>query len=874
MTPKQERKKVGDFPVKTAHREALSAFRERLEAMIYTEAGGLDAARAYARFLDGMLQSVIKPTELGILPHTGLAALGGYGRNTLAPYADVDVLLVSDSVEHERLESWAHRVLYPLWDAGVPIDHAVRSVAETLALAETDIRTATTLFDLRYVLGDGPVVARLLEKGQEALYSRQAAVIEMLEIDVGARHERFGGSLYLLEPEVKLGRGGLRDYDTARWAARARWRASHWGELAEAGVLLSREVEELKCSHEFLWRIRNALHIRSGRRNDRLTFEDQEEISLALGYRDHVNLAVEQFMQHYYQHAQTIACTTDRLLARARSNRKSPSPPQALAAHVVLRDDVIDIPDLTQLQKDPSLALRLYVESVKHGRAPSIEVRDAIARLAADAEWSEKLRGQPLVADAFFTLLKYAGKAPVRRGSILGELLETGLMLAMIPEFDHVRGRVQHDVYHVYTVDVHSVAAVDRLSAMVRGEHAEDWPLASRLAALSPRPLPLRMALLLHDIGKGRGGHHADIGADMARRISERLGFQHGDVTHIEWLVREHLRMYHWALRRDITDPHTIEEAVNVVKNKERLRDLYLLTVADISTTSPSAMTSWKANMLQAFYFAVADGLSAAEPWSGQRRALALREELLRAAEGDETSGLATLVEAMPDRYILANSPATIEQHAQILEASGELRVHAGLVADPGAETEELVVVCHDQPGLLAAIAAALAGNRLDVTTAQIYTLEWDQRRLAFDIFHVRATRRMSARAVAELVADLNGLLEGTLTAQALLQKRTSSPTWAKRKEPDVPVAIHVSNQASGRFTVIDIFTKDHPGLLYAITNVFHKHGLSIALSKLSTEGNRVADVFYVQDLEGRKFEDLEKIASLDHDLRAILTDL
>lgn len=857
-----------------AQRDALAVFRSKLPERICGQQGGMAVASDYAAFVDRLLVSLVAEAELSLPPHTALAAVGGYGRYTLAPYADIDLLFLSESLDDATLAQWANTLLYPLWDLGIPIDHAVRSVQETLDLAEQDIRTATTLFDLRHVLGDVALVTRLTEQGHTLLRSKHQALIQTLEADLGARQERFGGSLYLLEPEVKLGRGGLRDYDVAYWAGRARWGARSWQELVEQQVLLEREVHELARSHEFLWRVRNALHIRAGRRHDRLTFSDQEEIAVGLGYKDHVTLAVEQFMQHYYQHAQTIAYTTDRLIARARVFAAHPSQTRLLPSGIVASSEYVQVQDLAQLRDNPSLALQLYVEAIQHNLPPSIEGRDAIARLTSEADWSQRLRAQPQATEAFLTLLGYAGVAPVRRGSILGELLEVGLMLAMVPEFDHVRGRVQHDVYHVYTVDVHSVAGVDRLSEMVRGEHATAWPLASRLAAETPRPLPLRLGLLLHDVGKGRGGHHAEIGADIAEGVARRLGFSEADVAHVTWLVREHLRLYHWAVRRDISDPHTIEEALNVIETEERLRDLYVLTVADISTTSPTAMTSWKANMLQELYFAVSDAIQAARPWSGQRRAEALRTELVQATSAERRDAIDRFVHAMPDRYVLANSATAIGEHAQLLEERDGDMVHVGVRQGASAETDELVIITDDRPGLLAVIAAALAGHRLDVTAAQIYTFGPAEKRLVFDIFQVRSSKKIDATTARRLGRDIEALLSGKLTADALLARRVASPPWARRKEPGVSLEVHITNKASRRFSVIDVFTRDHPGLLYAIAHLLHQHGLSIALSKLSTEGNRVADVFYVQTFDGQRLEDPEKIASLEHDLRATLAKL
>ena len=581
----------------------------------------------------------------------------------------------------------AEGLLYPLWDVGLDIGHAVRGVDETLDLAREDLSTATTLLDMRRVAGDKTILEELERESRRRVFEAGfERFLEMLEGDRRARHERFGGSLYLLEPDVKLGCGGLRDLDIAAWAAKARWgsNATDTASLVKNGALLHREVEEVVAAKEMLWRVRNLLHLRAGRRQDRLTFEDQEEIAVQLGFVEGITLAVEQFMQAYYRHARVVEQTAERMVERARHVRRStPAPREDLGMGLLLFDDQVTFHDSEMLEDDPALALRLYEVVAKRRKKPLPFARDAIARAAVDEGWCAKLREDEGSAPMFLEALTCTARPPVKRRSILAELHELGMMLAMIPEFEPVTGRVQHDVYHVYTVDVHSVAAVDRLRAIKRGDYATELPLASRLAAELPRPTPLFLGLLLHDIGKAHGKDHSRKGALMARPVAERLGLSAVDVAHVVWLVEEHLSLYKWATRRDTSDPEVIREIAALVGSVDRLRDLYLLTVADLSTTNPNAMTSWKARMLEDCYLAVVAELEGHPEASSVKRADAIRDEASVGFVGDAgQADLERFVRDMPDRYLLANPVDAIRVHARIARDRGDAALR--LVSRPG----------------------------------------------------------------------------------------------------------------------------------------------------------------------------------------------
>ncbi|MBX3231616.1 MAG: HD domain-containing protein [Labilithrix sp.] len=863
--------------------------------------------RRRAGMLDELLLGMfdLALAKTGVTEPIALAAVGSYGRGAVALRSDIDVRLVTkDGARRQAAAAKvADALLYPLWDAGLSVGHQVTSQSEMLELAQTDLATATSLLDLRVIAGEGGLVQELVDRAYLGLFSEGelGRFVERLEEEATARHARFGESLYLLEPEVKSGAGGLRDIDIARWAARARYRvgADPWTELVRLGVIVPREAQEMARAEQLLWRVRNRLHAHAGRKSDRLTFDQQETIAIELGYArkpssppggdaesdaesDAIEAApssaspearaeaAERFMQDYFGQARVVSRSREALLLRAKPPRRRGKPVEKdLGDGVRLFDGQVTV-DSNALLDDPALALRVY-DACIHERAPVLPfARDLIARFAADPTWSSRLRASEEAARLFLSLLCTVPEAPLKRGSVVGELHEVGLLLAMIPEFQPVTGRVHHDVYHVYTVDVHSVAAVDCLRAICRGDLAHERPLASRLAAEIARPLPLFLATLLHDVGKGYPDasgsrkNHSVSGAELCDAILPRLGVGGDDAAEIRSLVLGHLAMYHTATRRDLDDPSTAQEFVPVVRGREGLRNLYLLTVADITTTSPTAMTSWKARMLDELYFAADAHLAGARDTFDVARTERVRTMALSAWSGKKAE-LGAFLQTMPDRYLLANPPESIVAHARVAieRAATDAVVHAALVPSRHPEVSELCVVAEDAPGLLARIAAAITAARLEVLGAQVYSRgirpagRAHEASEAVDLFWIRDARSGAdgvARALPRLLRDLEQLCAGKRSADELLRDRVGSASpWRERPSPAVLSEVVVDDRASPRHTVVEVFAKDRPGLLYSLARALHDLGLSIALSKINTEGTKVADVFYVNELDGAK---------------------
>jgi [protein-PII] uridylyltransferase len=877
--------------------EQLRALLERGREPLHGRAGeplhaevGLALGRAHAQLLDGLLQTIFAAAVADDAPEIALAGVGGYGRGALALGADLDLRILTR--DPERAQPIAEALLYPMWDAGLVVGHQVVTPDELISAARTDLATATSLLDWRFLAGDRALSDALVQRARGGVFaaSELPAFLERLEAEVTQRHRRFGGSVYLLEPDVKNGPGGLRDLDGAFWAARARWNVSDFSDLVRAGALIPRQLEAVEESRELLWRIRNLLHDRAGRRSDRLSFEEQEAIAGLLGYvaagtgEGELRNGVEQMMSDYYRAARTISRFRDLVMARAMPPQRRQRPScRDIAPGIQLFGGEVTVVSSELLDEEPALALRTVQAAIDEDAPLRPALRNTIISCAGDTNWAARLRASAEAAELFVRLVTCCKPTRLKRGTVMRELHDLGLLLAMIPEFGPVVGRVHHDTYHVYTVDVHSVAAVDRLGEIARGDIVVDddegdrWAgsLACRLGAEIGRPHVLFFATLLHDVGKAIGSRdHSERGAEMARTILARnpgwqAAFSPEDVDDVAQLITHHLTMYQAATRRDVDDPATWADFAEVVGDREGLRNLYLLTVADLSTTSPTSMTSWKARMLDDLYVATERYLREGERGGDDLRARRLEAavERARGASTIDPALLERFVAALPDRYALAHGAHAIASHAALVAdhlASGRPATVAlvppeGALGEGMAGLAQVCVVTGDHPGLLSQIAAALSHCRLQVHAAQIYSGVIEDSDLAVDLFWVQ---RAGGDEVAPLLGKLQRALERVLAGEAPDQVAAAG-RLRRPNGPAVPTKIIVDNRAAPRHTVIEVFTQDRPGLLFGLASAIHKEGLSIALAKIATEGSRVVDVFYVALPDGGKIADGGQIKAL-----------
>ncbi len=847
-------------------------------------AGGVECGRRagerLAKIYDGLLMSMFDAVRAAMSregqwqPAT-VAAVGTWGRGAVALHSDLDVRLLCASDE-DACAAAMEALLYPLWDAGLTIGHQVLTTDGLVELARRDMPTATSVLDWRTIATDPTFDIDVLDRVFDGLFGPGAIgdFVTRLAQRAEERLEKYGGSIYLLEPDVKYGAGGLRDLDVAHWAARARWKVRSFRDLVRIGVLVPREYRHIQEASDFLWRVRNLLHHAAGRRSDRLSFERQEQLAEILGYGSG-GRAVEQFMSEYYRKARAVMRARDTMLNRALPPPRRAPKTLSLGSGLRITQNAMSL-EVSALDADPALALRLYDEAVRRELPVYPFARDAVARAVGSTWFCERLRSSEEAARLFTRLLTVTARCQFKQGSVIHELHDVGLLVAMIPEFAPVVGRVHHDIYHVYTVDAHSVAAVDRLAKLCRGELAGEFRLASRLAAEIARPTVLFFATLLHDVGKDVGGRsHSQRGAKLAERILDRLCVSEEDVAEIRHLILKHLTMYHVATRRDIDDPQTMRAFLQELRGREGLRELYLLTVCDVSTTSPTAMTSWKARMLDELYVAADRVLSEGADDRSRKGTEGVRQQVRELWHGDGMEFLEQFLAAMPERYLYANAPDAIVEHTRLALESRDVPGAVRRLAEDESYVE-FAFVADDRPGLLALVTATLAAAHLQVVGAQVFS--WactDGRVRALDLFWVKTGSHTDLDALQHrLERDLLRLLRGELEPEQLGGGLRPRPAFANRPAPQVRTEINIDNRAATSSSVVEVATRDRLGLLFRLARTLQQAGLTISLAKINTEGDRVADVFYVSDAEGAKLTDPDRVGQLKNAIVATVAEL
>lgn len=818
-----------------------------MQARLAAGASGTEVCRALSDVCDEIVAELVGDTDA-----VAMVATGGWGRRELCPYSDLDILLVAEDVE--AVAGGAESLLYPLWDAGLRVGHAVRDPAAAAELAASDLRTATTLLDARLVAGS----PELLESLDRAVWRAIAPggnsrdLVGKLAAEKERRHRRFGDSLYRLEPNLKHGIGGLRDLSTALWAARARFGAVEIGELVGLGQLSRRQVDALAASRDFLLALRCRLQLCAGRPTDQLSFEIQEAIAPALypdaqpmEHKSAVAPAVEALMRDYYEHARTVEQIADQLIDSATSTGRRPTVAR-VDGSFVLFSGKLSVAGSEVFDRRPSEMLRLF----RVAAALDVPIYWHTAELVTERLAGDRAAALAADAAAAQHFLDALTDATDRRQPSLLELMHrVGLVSAMIPEFAPCTHRVQHDLYHVYTVDQHQLYAVGMLKRIARGELAAEMPLATAVYGEVEQLPTLYLATLLHDVGKPLGKGHSETGAEIAKTAARRLGLPEDEADRAGELVRQHLSMSHTSQRRDLSDPEVIRKFARRVGDVATLRQLYLLTLCDTAMTSPDNLTAWKAQLLGELYrrtlahFAsVRTSAAAGDHTARGRRRCA---ELL-GSSGDQRA--IELLAAVDDHVVTALTPRQLYRVMR-LAAGFEPPLALAVRAFPIKRHSEVIAVAGDAPGLLADVTGAIAAFGMSVEAAVIGSLETEAGTLATDLFFVRdADGAVSAsdprwEQIRELLAE-PGAVEERLARRA----RSGLPP---RVTPEVATQIAFAEGASDQFSVLEVFTRDHIGLLSEIARTLADAGVDIYLAKVSTEGEKATDAFYVREPGG-----------------------
>ena len=912
-------------------REPVEEARRAQDQALHQGTGGRAACERLSRTYDELIIELWQAAlaEEGD-PPLALVATGGWGRQEVCPYSDIDfILLTPDSRPDSRPDSpagaarrVAERLLYPLWDARIQVGHAVRTPVDAAHLAGDDLSTATALLDARHVVGD-PALSDALHRATRrsiAPGGNSNDFVGQLVDERARRRDKFGDTLYLLEPNLKHGIGALRDVSTALWAAKARWSVRTASALVPMGQLTSRQARVLEQGLDFLLMLRSLLQLSAGRATDQLTFEIQEAVAPHLypdaklpegDIRPAVTPAVEALMQRFYLHARDVVRVSDRVVEMARVPARRKPRIRHIDSVFLTFNGKLAIRDPQIFRERPAEMLRLFRVALDHDVPIYGHTKELIAEILAAGE--VRLAGDPVAARYFLDAL-----VDVRdRGqpSLLEQMHQIGLLSAVMPEFAPCTCRVQHDLYHVYTVDQHQLLAVAMLKRLARGELRETYPTASAAVARVAQPVPLYLGTLLHDVGKPLGKGHAEKGARLARTIGERLGLAAGDVEITEFLVRQHLTMAHLSQRRDLSDPEVISRFAGRVGDEQRLTQLYLCTMCDTAMTAPGNLSAWKNQLLEELYrlsrLSLRGGAEA-EELDPAEQSIAVREhimkllrkhapDLLQAEEatGQAPTGVAPagaapagatiddFVAGLDERLLSSASP---RQLARLVRLAWQQR-RSGAPAEiavsyyPLKGHSELAVVTGDVHGLLAGIAGTLAANRIDVLGAVIGSLDVPQagaRPQALDVFFVRDLYGKAIPAEdgrwQRLRDDLGVVLRGGGVGEAaanLLAQRHKPSGLGPRVTPGVPTQVSIHNDASSDATVVEVFTRDRVGVLHAITRTLADMGLDIHLSKVATEGERVADIFYVTCGEPpHKLTDVATLRDLEARLHAVLGEV
>lgn len=858
----------------------------------FFEAGGsADAVhQELARQMDALVRGALDYADGHLYrranPTTGeqlaVVAVGGYGRGELAPFSDVDLLFLYDYKRTPYVEQVAEFLLYKLWDLGLKVGQATRSTGETIKFAKTDLSVRTSLLEARLVWGHRPVFERFTAAFDREIWSTGAPeFIEAKLAERNDRHRRVGDSRYLLEPNVKEGKGGLRDLQTLLWIGRYLYRVQDVGELVRYGVLSTGSLSTFRRSHRFLRTVRCHLHYLAGRAEERLTFDLQPEIARRMSYRDRGSArSVERFMKSYYLVAKDVGALT-RIVCAALEEQHKRRPRFSLprlgagrrriGAFIVQGGRLsLAAPDL--LAAEPRAMLELF--RIAQAQALDIHpealaaVRNNLGRVGRD------LRADP-EANRLFLEILCAKEAPA---IALGRMNEAGLLGRFVPEFGRIVAQMQHNLYHVYTVDEHTIRAIEVLNDIEIGRLDQELPLSTEIMPAMRSRQELFLAAFLHDLGKGRGGDHSIIGADIARRFCRRLQLPEASTETVSWLVEHHLLMSGYAFKRDSEDPKTVQDFVAIVQSPERLRLLLVLTAADIRAVGPNVWNGWKGQLLRELYHEAAAAMAAGDPAGRRRERIEAAKESLRSAlrsrPSKPWSEAATLrwTARHDPRYWLGFNGEDHLRHAELLRAADARRapLTVDFRVDRFRARTEVLIYAGDHPGLFMKIAGALAVAGASIVDARIFTTTDG---MALDVLGIQEADHRSAvegpERHARIAAAIERALQGEIWLEKVLAERRSLPKRADvfRVEPRVLV----DNSASRTHSVIEVNGRDRPGLLFALAKSLKDLGLVITSAHISTYGERVVDVFYVKDVFGLKITQKAKLARIE---RALLEAL
>ncbi|WP_182084229.1 [protein-PII] uridylyltransferase [Aureimonas sp. ME7] len=867
------------------------AGRRAAERMLFEDGGGLLCAARISALQDELIRAihdfalhhVFAATNLSAGERMAILAVGGYGRGTLAPGSDIDLLFLLPYKQTALGEQVAEYLLYLLWDLGLKVGHATRSVEESVRLSETDFTIRTAILERRLICGDEALFAELGTRfDAEVVEGTGRAFIAAKLAERDARHAKGGDTRYLVEPNVKEGKGGLRDLHTLFWIAKDHYRVDTREALVAMGVFSRREGQLFRKAEDFLWAVRCHMHFLTGKPEERLSFDIQPEIAARLGYSSHPGLTeVERFMKHYFLIAKDVGDLTGIFCAALEEEkakdapglvgfvrslrRRSRSIPGTLA--FLVDNGRITVADRQVFATDPVNLLRIFKLAAVHRLEYHPDALKLIRRSLRliDADLRRNAEANSLFLDVLTDRENPAFH--------LRRMNEAGVLGRFIPEFGKIVSMMQFNMYHHYTVDEHLIRSIAELTKLEHGELGAEVPVASGFVSTIRDRVPLYVALLLHDIAKGRPEDHSIAGALIAEELCPRFGLDAGETELVAWLVHDHLVMSMTAQQRDLTDRKTIRDFAARVQTLDRLKLLTLLTVCDIRAVGPGVWNGWKGQLIRTLYAETEPVLTGGYSESSRReRTESARAELRARLDAWPAVDADGAVDHHYQNYFLTVPVEEQVRHAEFVRAADEKKKSFATVArtDSFRSVTEITVLAPDHPRLLSLIAGGCASAGANIADAQIFTMT-DGR--ALDIVTLN-------REFAEDADELRRATRIARTIEGLLDGREAIPALIARRRPPRTVSsfefhprIDVHNELSNHLTVLEVEGLDRPGLLADLTGAISDLSLDIRSAHISTYGEKVVDVFYVTDLLGMKVNGEGRIDRIRRRLLSVFQD-
>jgi [protein-PII] uridylyltransferase len=867
-------------------KQAFQQAREKVRHAVQKQGlPGLAAARVLSQLQDTVIQVIydfatkhVYAQNPSSAERIAVVATGGYGRGELAPGSDIDLLFLRPFKQTAWGESVIEFILYMLWDLGLKVGHATRSLAESVRLAKLDITIRTAVLEARYLWGDRGLYEELRRKfWNEVATGNGREFVEAKLNERGVRHSRQGESRYLVEPNIKEGKGGLRDLQTLYWIGKYLYHVDDAADLVEHGVFTKEEYRTFQKAEAFLWNVRVHLHYLIGRAEERLSFDVQQALAAELGYvnEEKPRRAVEAFMRAYFLVAKDVGDLTRIFCAALEEQHRKPRPslsrmlPGFLKARSPDDDFYVENGRLNAnpaiFRADPANILRMFhIADVK-----GVDIHPHALRTVARSLdlISDEVRNNPVANQAFLEVLT-SRHDPERALRLMNE---AGVLGRFVPEFGHAVGLMQFNMYHHYTVDEHLIRAVGNVAAIERGIYKEDHPLTSDIVKRIQSRNVLYCAILLHDMAKGLPGDHSDVGAVIAKSLCPRLGLSATDTAAVGWLVKNHLVMSDTAQRRDVSDPKTVRDFVDHVQSPEMLRLLLILTVADIRAVGPGVWNGWKGQLLRELYYAAENMMTGGDQAPSRGNRVAAAKAALEARLGDLAPAQREIALSRHyDNYWLAFDTDELERHARLMtKADAEHQLfNLDATTNEFRAVSEIILYTPDNAGLFSQFAGAIAMSGGSIVDAKAFTTSDG---FALDVFSVQDSEG-EAFGDSERLGRLSQAIEKTLRGEIRPRQELARRAHRGRASAfNVKPKIHFDNEASRIATVIEVECLDRPGLLYDITHAIFEAALSISTSMVATYGERAVDVFYVRDGFGHKITHPARLHAVEKLLKAAL---